>query len=304
MDLEKIREFLRFTESLKFTETAHELHMSQSTLSKHVRDLETELGVQLVERGLNGGSNSLTQAGRRLAELARPWLAEYEGMVGELRELQAAIPPARIQDVRCSVNVNSQLRRALEAHGMPSGNFAYVETVLPIRQALDQRQLDLAFYVESEPRMRAFSGPDLAQAYGWLPLAPEPLCFIAGANNPLAADPEIGLADVGRSQIITIESSTMTNWTNATEDVFRRQGCSLSFRVVHDNPIAGGAFPVGARSLVLCTRWYAKYYQELDVEDVHVLRVAEFEPVIYPFLVFRRDTESQITRQIIEAFGG
>ncbi len=54
---------------------------------------------------------------------------------------------------------------------------------------------------------------------------------------------------------------------------------------------------------MLCTECFARYYQDLDVEGVRSLRVERFEPVIYPFLVYRRDTESVMARRIVEAFG-
>lgn len=303
MDLEKIREFTVFAKSLKFTEAAQDLHMSQSSLSKHMRDLEGELGVLLVERGATGtGKNTLTPGGRRFLELIRGWMDEYDDIVAECRELQNALPPARIQDVHCSFNISSQLRRMLEAHGVTSGNFAYVDTSLPLRNALDQRVLDFAAFVEPTPHMEAFRSEDLASTYGWLPLTPEPLCFLTGLGNPLAQKPTISLADIERSQIITIENSTYSNWQNATSAIFKTQDCTLTFKLMHDSPLTGGAFPIGPRNIVLCTQRFARYYQDLDVEDVRPLEVEAFEPTVYPFLVYRRDTESVMARTIVEAF--
>ncbi len=263
MDLEKIHEFAVFAQSLKFTEAAQELHMSQSSLSKHMRDLEGELGVLLVERGATGtGKNTLTPGGRRFLELVRGWLDEYDAIVAECREIQNTLPPARIQDMHCSFNINSQLRRALEARGATSGNFAYVDTPLPLRSALDQGVLDFAVFAEPTPQMDAFRSEDLAGTYGWLPLAPEPLCFLTGLGNPLAQSPTISLSDIERSQIITIENSAHSNWQNATSAIFDAHGCTLNFKLMHDSPLAGGAFPIGPRNIVLCTQRFARYYQD------------------------------------------
>ena len=304
MDLEKIHEFAVFAKSLKFTKAAQELHMSQSSLSKHMRDLEGELGVLLVERGATGtGKNVLTPGGRRFLELIQSWMDEYDTIVAECREIQNTLPPARIQDMHCSFSINSQLRRALEARGATSGNFAYVDTSLPLRSALDQGVLDFAVFAEPTPQMEAFRSEDLADTYGWLPLAPEPLCFLTGLGNPLAQNPTISLADIERSQVITIENSSHSNWQNATSVIFEAQGCTLNFKLMHDSPLAGGAFPIGPRNIVLCTKRFARYYQDLDVEDVRALEVEGFEPVVYPFLVYRRDTESVMARRIVEAFG-
>ena len=303
MELEKISEFTTFAQTLKFTDAAQALHMSQSSLSKHIRDLEEELGMLLVERGAAGtGKNALTPAGRRYLELAGAWLDEHDAIVAECRLIADELPPARIHDVHCSFNVNAQLRRALEAHGTAGGNFAYVDTPLPLRAALDQGVIDFAAFMEPADRMEAFRSDELAQTYGWLPLAPEPLCFLVGLGNPLARSATISLDAVRRSQIITIETSSYTNWQNATAQIFAQHGCSLNFRIVRDAPLVGGAFPVGPRNLVLCTQRFAGYYQDLDVEDVRALTLEEFVPVVYPFLVYRRDTESVVARRIVEAF--
>ena len=109
----------------------------------------------------------------------------------ECRAIANELPPALIHDVHCSFNVNAQLRRALEAHGTAGGNFAYVDTPLPLRAALDQGVIDFAAFMEPADRMEAFRSDELAQTYGWLPLAPEPLCFLVGLGNPLARTPRV-----------------------------------------------------------------------------------------------------------------
>lgn len=303
MDLEKVREFATFAEDLKFTEAARRLHMSQSSLSKHIRDLEEAIGVPLVERGLNGGRNALTPAGRRFLERSKPWLAEYDAIVGECRELGAAVPPARIQDMHCNLNINSQLRAALKAQGVPVGNFSYVSIDRPIRQALDRGMVDFAVHCEPAPEMRALADPALAAVYGWIALAPESLCVLAGASNPCAAETTVGLDAIAATPILTMENAEFCNWPDATSEIFAAQGCRLSFKAVHDSPLEGGALPVGSHDLVICTRRFARYYQDLDVEDVCVLEVREFVPTIYPFLVYRRDTASVVARQVIAAMG-
>lgn len=303
MDLEKVREFSAFATSLKFTETAQRLHMSQSSLSKHIRDLEDEIGALLVVRGTNGGRNALTPAGRRFLERTGPWLAEYDAIATECRELAAAVPPARIQDMHCSLNINSQLRLALKTQGVPIGNFAYVSVYRPIREALDHGIVDFAVHCEPCPQMRAYAAPDLARDYGWIALTPEPLCVLAGTANPCASEASISLDELGRAPIITIENAAYCNWPEATSEAFAARGCTLAFKAVHDSPLEGGAIPVGPHDLVLCTRRFARYYEDLDVEDVCELDIRGFEPIIYPFLVYRHDTSSVVARQVIEAMG-
>lgn len=302
LDLEKNREFAVFAGNLKFVDTARELHMSQSSLSRHIHELEGEIGVPLVKRGVNGGPNTLTSAGRRFLELTAPWLDQYEAILTECRELSPAVPPARIQDMHCNLNINSQLRTALEAKGISTGNFAYVDIDRPICRALDQGIVDFAVHCDAAPELRWTHEGPIGPAYGWFALAPEHLCFLVGAGNPLTGQGTIGLSDIARTQVITVENAAFCNWPEATTEIFAVHGCPLRFKVVHDNPLSGGAFPIGQSNIVLCTRRFARYYQDLDVEDVDTLEVREFVPTIYPFLVYRKDIESVVARQIIEAF--
>ena len=63
--------------------------------------------------------------------------------------------------------------------------------------------------------------------------------------------------------------------------------CRISFKLTAENPRNGVAFPIGNRGICLCTERFARYYSDLGVEDVIILPVKEFTPVVYPFLVYR-----------------
>lgn len=63
MDLTYLKEFLRLAELCNFQEAADELHISQSSLSKHVKSIEEELGgIQLFDRTTR--SVTLNKSGR------------------------------------------------------------------------------------------------------------------------------------------------------------------------------------------------------------------------------------------------
>ena len=62
MHLESIWEFVTFSQYMNFSKAAKKLYMSQSLLSRHIANLEKELGFKLVERE---GTLRLTAAGAR-----------------------------------------------------------------------------------------------------------------------------------------------------------------------------------------------------------------------------------------------
>jgi len=73
-DLAKLHAFLQAAESLSFSEAARHLHLSQPTISHHIKTLEGELGVELFTR--SGHDLKLTEAGRLLLPLARKLIRE------------------------------------------------------------------------------------------------------------------------------------------------------------------------------------------------------------------------------------
>jgi DNA-binding transcriptional LysR family regulator len=87
IDLQKIETFLSAAESLNFSETAKQLHLSQPTVSHHIKSLEEDLSVELFERA--GTGLRLTEAGRLLVPWARRLLhdsADLQAIMSSLRE--------------------------------------------------------------------------------------------------------------------------------------------------------------------------------------------------------------------------
>jgi DNA-binding transcriptional LysR family regulator len=81
--------FLAVARAKNFTRAAETLHVSQSTLSQHVRELEDELGVRLFDR--LGRTVTLTEAGRLLEEHAArlaTTLASARRAIDELKGLE------------------------------------------------------------------------------------------------------------------------------------------------------------------------------------------------------------------------
>jgi LysR family cyn operon transcriptional activator len=68
MELRQLRYFLKAKELLNFTEAAKALHISQSTLSQQIKQLEDELGVPLFDR--IGKRITLTEAGELFSDYA------------------------------------------------------------------------------------------------------------------------------------------------------------------------------------------------------------------------------------------
>jgi DNA-binding transcriptional LysR family regulator len=85
MDYQHLETFLRAAENLSFSEAAKQLHITQPTISRHIKLLETELGVELFDRG--AAKLQLTEAGRSLL----PWARKLIQDSNELQEMASSL---------------------------------------------------------------------------------------------------------------------------------------------------------------------------------------------------------------------
>ena len=83
MNLRQLSYFVRIAERGSFSAAADSLHVAQSALSRHVKELEDELGGALLDRGSRGVT--LSDSGKVLFERARFILSQFEDAGSEVR---------------------------------------------------------------------------------------------------------------------------------------------------------------------------------------------------------------------------
>src|SRR5262249_52048284 len=88
VELRQLRYFVAVAEELHFGRAAARLHMSQSPLSRAIRDLERDLGLVLFVRTTR--RVELTPAGSLLLERSRRALAEIDGAIADAQ--RASLP--------------------------------------------------------------------------------------------------------------------------------------------------------------------------------------------------------------------
>src|SRR5476651_25879 len=87
MDLRSLRYFVETVRLNSFTQAAETLHVTQSTISKMVRQLEDEVGAPLLIR--DGRKLTLTDTGAIVYARGQDLLATMAEMTLELRDTQA-----------------------------------------------------------------------------------------------------------------------------------------------------------------------------------------------------------------------
>ena len=101
IDLLKIEAFLHAAENLNFTEAARHMHLSQPTVSHHIKSLEHELGVELFDRSTS--RLHLTEAGRLLL----PWGRKLIRNSIEMQEMMASLQDKIVGHLRIACSTTS-----------------------------------------------------------------------------------------------------------------------------------------------------------------------------------------------------
>jgi DNA-binding transcriptional LysR family regulator len=192
-DLRQLRTFVAVAEELSFTRAAERLFVGQQAVSKSVRQLERELGVDLVERTTH--DVRLTAAGRALLEAGRPALAAAEAAFAAAREAGRGLAGTIRVGVSPAVSpLDRQEAVEVLRHGAPDVSVSVLE-VRPreVRRLLRGRELDLVLARTSD------GSPDVDSAA----LRPTPTLLCVPAGHRLDDEAPVALAQLDGERLLT-----------------------------------------------------------------------------------------------------
>lgn len=136
--------FLAVARMLNISRAAEQLNLAQSTVSKRLKDLETELGTALIDRGQGSKSIRLTPAGEEFLDIAQRWNVLWN----EAQTLKSATPRLSLTlGTLDSINyaLFPPLYRALCQH-RPKLRLSVTTSHSPdLYDLLERRQVDVAF---------------------------------------------------------------------------------------------------------------------------------------------------------------
>jgi DNA-binding transcriptional LysR family regulator len=101
IDLMRLKAFVYAAESLSFSEAARELHVTQPTVSHHIKNLERTLGVELFSR--SGHSLKLTEAGRLLLPFAHKLIRQ----ANEVQEMMVSLQQEIVGHLRLACSTTA-----------------------------------------------------------------------------------------------------------------------------------------------------------------------------------------------------
>ncbi|NYZ16599.1 LysR family transcriptional regulator [Azospirillum sp. RWY-5-1] len=285
MELRHLRYLLAVAEEGSLTAAAEKrLHTAQPSLSRQLRDLELEVGVQLLVRGSRGVE--LTPAGRAFLDHARIALNQVGEAVAAARRV--ARPPKTSfavgfltgQEVEWLPHVTHVLRDQLK-----SIDFRVSSDFSPdIGAALQRGEIDLGFS-RIEPQ------PDVTYKV----IAHEPIVVILPGDHPLAGRSEIDPRDLDPETFIGY-SETPHVLRGIVDRYLRERGIVVAPTHVLDGFATGISLVASTRGVTLLPA----YVESLLPPSVVSRPLAGNAPVIEIAVGYRADNPSPILRSFLE----
>ncbi len=218
MELRHLRYFVAVAEEGSLTVAAEQrLHTAQPSLSRQMRDLEYQVGAQLMTRSARGVE--LTAAGRAFLDHARLALAQVEA-AGEAA--RRAAQPARLS-FALGFLTGQEMDWLPEAMRILRDELPNIEVTVSSRyspdlaEALVRGKLDVAFL---RPELHA---PDLV----FRPVAKEPLVVVLPSDHPLTSNDAIRVHDIADETFIGV-SNTAPVLRAVIDEYLKRSGIDIT----------------------------------------------------------------------------
>lgn len=180
MEIESLKCFVVLSDKKKFTEAAFKCNMTQSTLSKKIKKMENELGVQLFNRTMH--ETVLTEEGKKFYKYAKSILMMYDRALVELQ-------PNTIRLGCMSVLSPYHIPKMLRDFSLSHQHLEFHIKESSARYAIDHID-DFDFILIRTDLL------DKPSDYVICPLIDDELCVVVSILNPLSRQSEIYLSDI------------------------------------------------------------------------------------------------------------
>jgi len=218
MELRQLRYFEVLGRTLNFTRAAEQLHIAQPPLSRQIRQLEEELGAELIDR--NARPLALTKAGVFFLE-------QCTQMLGRLDEVRAA-----------TRRISAGQRRWFGIGFVPSALYGFLPGLIrSFRENSEGVEVVLS-EMTSIQQAEALKAGRIDAGFGRLPLddpqlvceviAQEPLVVALPCQHPLIKERHITLAMLASEPFILYPARPRPSYADQVLQQFRLRGLNLN----------------------------------------------------------------------------
>src|SRR6266568_1766896 len=285
MELRHLRYFVAVAEAGSLTVAAEQnLHTSQPSLSRQIRDLEDEVGTQLLRRSARG--IDLTPAGRAFLDHARSVLSQVEAAAEAARRAAHPAKPC----FTMGFLTGHELTWMPEALRILRDELPNIDVMISsqysplLAEGLSKGTIDAAFLRKE----RAL--PDLAFRL----LVKEPLVVILPSDHHLAALKAISPRDL-EGETFVIVSGTAPVLRAIIDNYLKRSGINITPAHEADNVTTGLSLIVSTRGVGLLPA----YTQNFLPSSVTSRPLKGYAPTVDLVLGYRKSNESPILKLLL-----
>ena len=284
MELRHLRYFVAVAEAGSLTVAARQLHTSQPSLSRQIRDLEGEVGVELLGRSARG--IELTPAGRAFLDHARSVLSQVEAAVEAARRVAHPAKPC----FAMGFLTGHELRWMPEALQILHEQLPNIDVMISsqysplLADGLSKGKIDAAFL------RREQGSPDLAFRL----LVKEPLVVVLPSNHRLAALKAISPQDLVGEAFVTV-SDTAPVLRRVIDKYLKRSGIKITPAHEADHVTMGMSLIVSTRGVGLLPA----YAQNFLPSSVTSRPLKGDTPTVDLVLGYKRSNQSPILKLLL-----
>jgi LysR family transcriptional regulator, hca operon transcriptional activator len=289
MELRHLRYFIAVAEAGSLTVAAEQtLHTSQPSLSRQIRDLETEVGTQLMTRSAQGVE--LTAAGKAFLDHARMVLLQADA--AKEAALRAAQPPKSTFALGflsgAEVDLLPEVNRMLHEE-FPGIDIRLSSDYSPVlAKALMRRKLDAAF-MRPEENMG-----DLASRR----VRADPLLFVFPSDHRLASQATIAPQDI-LGETFYFPSKAAPAVRRAVLEYFGRTGIDLKPDQEVHNVVHAISMITSTRGVMLLPAYTKRYLPE----QITSRPVRGEAPTLDLIIAYHKANKSPILKLLLASVG-
>lgn len=218
MELRHLRYFIAVAEELNFTKAAQRMCTVQPSLSQQIKDLEHEVGVQLLMR--TNRKVELTAEGQAFLKEARLSLEHAEKAIMDARQI------AQLSKEQLNIGFVPVAEMKVFPYIMPNIRAQFPELKIHFHSLMDidqisavrKGEIDIAFtrYVEESPEIESVQ------------IFTEPLALIIPKNSPVAEQRHISIKSMNQQDFIISDEHSSPELYRIIQDFFKQNKLNVN----------------------------------------------------------------------------
>jgi DNA-binding transcriptional LysR family regulator len=196
----RLKVFYTVAKRLSFTKAAEELYISQPAVTKHIHELEQQLGMALFER--IGNKIKLTRAGQLVVQHAETIFTAYRNLeydVNQLKHIQGGLLP---------IGASSTIAQYLIPPLLAKFNLRYPDVRTSLSNG-NTEQIEQSL-LEKNIQLGIIEGKSKNPVLKYVEFAKDEIVLVGNAKNPLAVDGPLTAADLKTIPLLMREHGSGT----------------------------------------------------------------------------------------------